>query len=784
MVIVGPRGRSLFYFSVSGTTASSLPNSSFTYGGKTFKTDDSARVYCTAGETYVSFGDYSVHFVGINPSSTQAKDMIILKRCEWVGPSTNWKYYDFWGLTNTNITNRDNGFLLSEVPRGFFDIYVNEDNLAEYQKNNVTRNIKKIGENDPNASVTDHPFVFNVTNDSSYRFWIGADTRETIPNNYIYDSVEEHIIWPEYNAIFTGDDYSSGNVGADINNVGTYVVDGKKVDVNLRVTFYWQPSTVKLAYSITGINHKTETSRTFSFNQYPRFVGIKLSKNGHRLGLPITGTPYRAKIDFFYTDENVEHTLDIDGSFGFEDIDGFNYIGIKADDGATIDEIQCIDNNYSWEDGNFKGNGSIDCISLGLNANDNSGVYDVICTNVFTNTSIIDNVKNASPTTNSEFLANHPNYYSLTSNNGPESRVIYKISNLSTLDAVVGGYGQHEYGGRYFNTIFDKPNIYTQVYATENNNVYTNYALNYAKADSQRDITANTFPSMGCINISGVHLGRNKIPTPTVMLKDSNDVESESIVINRDQNGVLNPYTEVVRVKIPYEEKYMRNTDTYDNYYDSFKVEQVLENGITPDLANINIHYLGDTTNLTSTYFTTTYNSTTHKIEIVANSNGDNSIYKQPDFYECDLVVEIPLAITAQYSDNIWNSNVKEFSHTVTICVDRDNSDFVGVDNESVEQTSERPIIAKVYIVNVELKKDNIVWEVSENPTTDMMNVALYSNNVEEYSFSDGVAIDNNSVIRWVGVEDKTYNVYASKNSNEKTTLVDTGETVTPNSTQ
>ena len=138
MVIVGPRGRSLFYFSVSGTTASSLPNSSFTYGGKTFKTDDSARVYCTAGETYVSFGDYSVHFVGINPSSTQAKDMIILKRCEWVGPSTNWKYYDFWGLTNTNITNRDNGFLLSEVPRGFFDIYVNEDNLAEYQKNNVS----------------------------------------------------------------------------------------------------------------------------------------------------------------------------------------------------------------------------------------------------------------------------------------------------------------------------------------------------------------------------------------------------------------------------------------------------------------------------------------------------------------------------------------------------------------------------------------------------------------------------------------------------------------------
>ena len=46
------------------------------------------------------------------------------------------------------------------------------------------------------------------------------------------------------------------------------------------------------------------------------------------------------------------------------------------------------------------------------------------------------------------------------------------------------------------------------------------------------------------------------------------------------------------------------------------------------------------------------------------------------------------------------------------------------------------------------------------------------------------IFINNNSAIRWVGVEDKTYNIYASKNSNEKTTLVDTGQTVTPNNTQ
>jgi len=763
------------YFSINNTSVSSVPNASFSYGGRNYKTNDDAKVYCTSGKGLVSFGNYSLYLTGINDNSTQAKDMIILRRNEWVSGTSNWRYYDFWGLTNTNTDSKENSFLVDEHPLSLYSITLDSEN--KHTMNNVTRVINKIGENAPNATITDHPFVFNVTNDSSYRFWVGTDTHTTIPNNYIYDTVEEHIIWPEYNAIFTGDDYSSGNVGVDINNVGTYVVNGKKVDVNLRVTFYWQPSPVSLQYSIPGIDHKTENSRTFSFNQFPRFVGFKLSKSGHRLGLPTTGTPYRAKIDFFYADGEGEHTLAINGSFGFEDIDGFNYIGIKANDGATIDEIQCIDNNYSWEDGDFKGEGSIDCISLGLNANDNSGVYDVIGTNLYINST------NVQTTTNSQFLSNHPNYYSFTSNNGPESRVIYKISNLSTLDAIVGGYGQHEYGRRYFNTIFDKPSIFTQVYATENN-IYTKYALNYAKADSERDLTTNGFPSMGFINISGVHLGRNEIPKPTVMLKDINDDESESIVINRDQNGVLNPYTEVIRVKIPYEEKYMRGTHTYDNYYDYFKIEQVLENGITPDLANINIHYLGDTTNLTSTYFTTTYTSTTHKIEIVANSNEDNSIYKQPDFYECDLVVEIPLAITAQYSDNVWNCNVKEFSHTVSVYVERDNSDFAGVDNESVTQTSDRSIIAKVYVVNVGLKKDNIKWEVSDNSATDMMNVALYANNVEEYSFGDGVAIDNNSAIRWVGVEDKTYNIYASKNSNEKTTLVDTGLTVTPNNTQ
>ena len=59
-----------------------------------------------------------------------------------------------------------------------------------------------------------------------------------------------------------------------------------------------------------------------------------------------------------------------------------------------------------------------------------------------------------------------------------------------------------------------------------------------------------------------------------------------------------------------------------------------------------------------------------------------------------------------------------------------------------------------------------------------------YSYNYTQYSFSDGEVINNNSAIRWVGVEDKTYNIYASKNSNEKTTLVDTGQTVTPNNTQ
>ena len=753
----------------TGTTVNTQKNTTFSYGTRDYKTDSEGRILTNDGQTFCKLGDYAILFTSTSSPT--------LRSCEWVKGSSNWRYYDYWGLTNTEITDRENGFPNTEEPKVVYNLPT-----GVLTMNGVSRNIKKVSISDENAQITTHPFVFNVTNDTSYRFWVDSNTRTTIPNDYIYDSIDEHMIWPEYNAIFTGDDYSSGNVGVDVNNVGTYVANGKKVDVNLRVTFYWQPSPVRLSYSLVGADHKNGGTRTYTFNQFPRFVGIKVSKGFHRLGLPTPGTPYRAQIDFLYIDETGEHSLALNGSFGIEEIDGCNYIGIKTNSDANIDEIQVIEDTFPWEWENYLGTGSINSLSLGLNANDNSGVYDVICTNLKTN------APNASPTSTSAYNPQQPNYYSLTSNNGFESRVIYNISNLSQMNAVVGGHGQSEYGRRFFNTIFDKPNIFTQVYATENN-VYTNYALEYIKEDSNRDRNTNTFYHIGCINISGVQLGRNAIPTPTIMLKDENDVEGESIVLTQNQNGVLNPYTEVVRVKIPYEEVYTRDQVLYDNYYDSFKIEQQLEPGITPDLTNISIHYLGDTTNLTSTYFTTSYDSDLHKLNIIANTDGSNSIYKQPLFYESELVMEIPLAITAEYTDNMWNSNIKQFEHTVSLVVTRYNGEYPNIDPqdalEEVTNTSDldKPAIAKVYIANVIINKDGSTWNVA-NPTTDMMNVALYANNVEEYSFSDGVAIDNNSAIRWVGVEDKTYNVYASKNSNEKTTLVDTGETITPNDTQ
>ena len=74
----------------------------------------------------------------------------------------------------------------------------------------------------------------------------------------------------------------------------------------------------------------------------------------------------------------------------------------------------------------------------------------------------------------------------------------------------------------------------------------------------------------------------------------------------------------------------------------------------------------------------------------------------------------------------------------------------------------------RIYIVSVSLKKDNLAWNDND------VKVALYQEGEEVYSYMDGVVSQSEGTIIWY-VEPGTYDVYASKDSEHLTTLVDTG---------
>ena len=172
----------LYYLKINDDdkSASSDKNATFSYGGVTYKSNADAKVYRPDNQTFCKFGDYAILFIGAGSN--------YLRCGEWVSGTSNWRYYDRWGLTNQDITDRDNGFPLSEAPTKVYGISVDSTtHLGELSKNNVTRKIRKISVNDVNATITDHPFVFNVSNNTSYRFWVDSSTRTTIPNKYVYD---------------------------------------------------------------------------------------------------------------------------------------------------------------------------------------------------------------------------------------------------------------------------------------------------------------------------------------------------------------------------------------------------------------------------------------------------------------------------------------------------------------------------------------------------------------------------------------------------------------------
>jgi len=78
----------------------------------------------------------------------------------------------------------------------------------------------------------------------------------------------------------------------------------------------------------------------------------------------------------------------------------------------------------------------------------------------------------------------------------------------------------------------------------------------------------------------------------------------------------------------------------------------------------------------------------------------------------------------------------------------------------------------RITVVTVSLKKDNETWANSD------VKAALYQNGTEVYSYSQGEISQEDGTITWYDVASGTYDIYASKDTNNINTMVDTGEDV------
>ena len=676
----------------------------------------------------------------------------ILRTKQWVKGESYWRWYDSWGLSSNDASGR---FSINNTPNGFYSIP-----NGNFTENGVTRTVNKISVNSANASIANYPFAFDISSATTYKFWYGSNHTE-INENYIDDARGRHVIWAEYNNKISDpppsgqpDKYTSGNVGVDINNVGSYTVEEnngrfKKVSVNMRMTFYWQSCAISKPFTVSGQ----------TFNTYPSVFGIGLVPSQDIVNLIMIGFPYRASVNFFYKENGTESPLTVNGCFGLNDVDAGQFVGLKVDTNATIDEVQCIDDSYAWTGSNGEtGYGSMDYLALGRTSKDGSGVYDIVGANNFTNAA-----NNVTPP--SGYYENFQNYYNIASDYGLEALVTYNISNLNTLDLIVGSSKKDEAGVKYFDNIFDMPNNHTLVIG----DVFPTFLNEYSKNDTERDgLDSTQSMEHAVIGIKGAVLGRNTIPSPTITLKDADEDDASEIAVNNEENSRnLESYTEVISVKIPFE-----SNSPKDNYYDSFKIEQTLDANRT--MGNVSIHYYGETTDLSS-YFTITKNNTTHKLTIQANS-GTGAIYKMDEFYLNELMVEVELTLPSA-SSSIW-SNTNSFTHTASLTITRNNSEYSGVANENITNTS-NTATAHVYQVIVNINRDDDSWNQTNDSWQNYgMKAALYQNNSEVYGYNEGTVIDNGSKIRWIGVKEGSYVVYGSKSSNDVSTLVSTDTTV------
>ena len=74
--------------------------------------------------------------------------------------------------------------------------------------------------------------------------------------------------------------------------------------------------------------------------------------------------------------------------------------------------------------------------------------------------------------------------------------------------------------------------------------------------------------------------------------------------------------------------------------------------------------------------------------------------------------------------------------------------------------------------IRISIKKNNESWN------TNNIKVALYQNGTEVYSYNQGEISQVDGTITWYDVAPGTYDIYSSKNSNNLSTLVDTGKDI------
>ena len=78
----------------------------------------------------------------------------------------------------------------------------------------------------------------------------------------------------------------------------------------------------------------------------------------------------------------------------------------------------------------------------------------------------------------------------------------------------------------------------------------------------------------------------------------------------------------------------------------------------------------------------------------------------------------------------------------------------------------------RINIIRISINKNDESWN------TNNIKVALYQDGTEVYSYSQGEISQGNGTITWYDVAPGTYDIYASKNTNEINTLVDTGKDI------